>query len=152
MKIRKATARDTLAIIALMKQLIDEHRRSDKYYKPFSLYRGLPEYVQKAIRDSKKLLLTAEMDKKIVGYLLVAIEPAPFYSSEKKIGVIADTVVSKKYRRQGILKKMFLQAQKWLRGKKIRYFELSVDARNKSAVRSWKKLGFSNYKLRLRKA
>lgn len=151
MIVREAQKNDTGQILVLMKQLINEHAALDKYYKPFSKYRGLRDYISGAIKNPDQLLLVAETDGEIVGYILTAIEEAPFYSSEKLIGVVADAAVEKKYRRQGILTVLFKDALKWLGGVGINYVELSVDARNSSAVSVWRKLGFKDYKLRLRR-
>lgn len=150
--IRKAKLEDSAAILNLMKQLIEEHAAVDKYYKPFIKYRGLKKYIADAIKNRGQLLLIAECDGTIAGYLMAAIEEAPFYSSEKFIGVIADTAVDKKYRRQGILKSLFNETLGWLKEKNINYLELSVDARNTAAVAAWRKFGFEDYKLRLRRA
>ena len=151
MIIRVSRKDDSAGIIALMKQLIDEHHQLDPYYKKFSDYQGLPEYIADTIKDRNKLLLVAEENEKIIAYFIGAIEEAPYYSSEKEIGVVADVAVDKKHRRRGILKSLFKKAQEWFEKKGVSYIELSVDARNTEAVIAWKKLGFSDYKLRLRK-
>jgi len=149
MEIRKAQNQDQPEILNLMRQLIEEHRALDPYYKPFAQYRELKKYVRKAITDPKKLLLIAEEGGEIAGYFLGAIEPAPYYSSEKSIGLVADTAVDKQYRRRGILRSLFQEALKWFQKKQLKVIELSVDARNNAAVAAWKKLGFKDYKLRL---
>lgn len=150
MAIRKAKTKDAAGVLALMKQLIDLHRGLDKYYKPFSAYRGLARYIADSAADRKKIFLVAEIDGKIKGYFLGSMEKAPFYSSENYIGVVADAAVDLKTRRQGLLKALFSVAGKWFKTMRVKYIELSVDARNLSAVRAWKKLGFKDYKLRLR--
>lgn len=148
--IRKAKIEDSAMIVALMKQLIDEHRGLDAYYKEFSDYQELPEYIAETIKDRDKLLLVAEKNNRAIAYFIGAIEEAPYYSSEKKIGVVTDTCVDKKHRRSGILSQLFEEALSWFNSKKINYIELSVDARNSAAVSAWRKLGFADYKLRMR--
>lgn len=151
MVIRKAEQKDAAAVIALMKQLIDEHAALDEYYKPYAKYRGLKGYIADAIKNSEQLLLIAEVENKIVGYVLAAVEEAPFYSSERFIGIIADATVEKTIRRQGMLTQLFQEALNWFKQKGVSYIELSVDARNTAAIAAWRKLGFENYKLRLRR-
>lgn len=150
MIIRRAKIEDSAMIVALMKQLIEEHRSLDSYYKNFSAYQELPEYIVETINDRNKLLLVAEENNSVIAYFIGAIEEAPYYSSEKKIGVVADTCVDKRRRRSGILVKLFEEALSWFNSKKINYVELSVDARNSAAVAAWKKLGFADYKIRMR--
>lgn len=151
MIIRKGTAGDDGDILKLMRELIDEHRQLDAYYKPFSKYRGLKKYIAEAAKDSEKLLLVAEVNGRIIAYFLGEIQEAPFYSNEKEIGWVADTVVDPAHRRKGVLKTLFKEALKWFADHRIKYVELSVDSRNQSAVSAWQKFGFEEYKLRLRK-
>ncbi len=134
-----------------MRELVDFHYSLDPYYRPAKNFRELRGYVSGALKNPKKLLLVAESDNQIIGYFLGSIEPAPAYASEKIIGLIADAVVDKKYRRQGILKDLFREALKWFSKKGINYLELSVDTRNEAAVAVWRNLGFKDYKLRLRR-
>lgn len=150
MQIRKVKVQDLPAILNLMRQLIEEHRLLDKYYKPFSQYRELKDYIRESIKDPEKIFLAAEENNKIIGYFLGAMEEAPYYSSEKKIGAVADAAVEKFSRRKGILRLLFQEALRWFKNKKVKFVELSVDSRNKTAVTAWRNLGFKDYKLRLR--
>ena len=150
--IRKATKDDLAKILSLMRQLIEEHQVLDNYYKSFTQYQGLRDYVLKSIKNRSKLLLVAEVGGRVAAYFIGAIEPAPFYSVAKKIGVVADTSVDKSFRRQGILKMLFQEALRWFKKKKVNYIELSVDLRNKVGVAAWEKLGFVGYKIRMRRA
>ncbi|MEK9186205.1 MAG: GNAT family N-acetyltransferase [Patescibacteria group bacterium] len=149
--VRKATEKNLPAVLALMETLVEEHCRLDPYYKPFSGYRGMKKYLSAVLKDSEKILLVAEKHEKVIGYFLGVIEEAPFYTDEKEIGVVSDTCVDPKERQQGILKEMFEKTNEWFAKKGVRYIELSVDARNSQAITAWRKLGFEDYKLRLRK-
>lgn len=154
MLIRKATIKDSESIISLMKELIDLHAGFDSSYKRFSEYskEDLRTYIDETADSKDKIILIAEDGKKILGYFIGEITEAPYYSKEKKIGVVADTVVDPRNRATGILTAMLEEAQKWFAKKKVNFVELSVDARNSDAIAAWRKLGFENYKLRLRKS
>lgn len=151
MNIRKAQKEDAPKILLLMKELIDEHHSWDSYYKSFEKFKGLKGHIIDSIRDPQKLVLVSEDAEKIIGYLIAEIEKSPFYSTEDKIGVIVDTVVTKKYRQRGMLKKFFEEALKWFKKNGINVIELSVDIRNKNALAAWKQLGFEEYKLRMKR-
>lgn len=151
MIIRKAATKDAIGILGLMKQLIDLHHRLDSYYKNFFQYRNLRDYIDEAIKNRDKILLVAEEDNAILGYIIGVVEDAPFYATEDKIGVIADATVAEQYRKQGVLRLLFNEAIVWFNQKRIKRIELSVDARNEAAVAAWKKLGFKDYKLRMHK-
>lgn len=154
MIIRKANIKDSEGIISLMKELIDLHAGIDSSYKKFSEYseEDLDGYIKETTADKDKIILVAEDGKKILGYFIGEITEAPYYSKERKIGVVADTVVDPRNRGAGILTAMLEEAKKWFVKKKVNFIELSVDARNSDAVTAWKKLGFEDYKLRLRKS
>ena len=143
--------KDADQIISLMKELINEHRKIDPYYKNFSEYKGLEEYINETIADRNKLLLVAESGGRPIGYFIGIVEEAPYYSSEKKIGVVADTAVTSAKRRKGVLKMFFTEALEWFSKKGVKYIELSVDSRNKDAVTAWRSLGFEDYKIRLKR-
>lgn len=149
--VRKAEKKDAAAILHLMRELISFHYSLDPYYRPASKFSGLSGYIHKSIKDPKKIFLVAESGEQIIGYLLSSVEPAPTYSSEKNIGLIADACIGKEYRRQGVLKNLFQDALDRFKKKDVNYVELSVDFRNTPAVSAWKNLGFKDYKLRLRK-
>ena len=151
MTIRESDKKDMPEILALMKELINEHHRLDPYYKEFSRYRGLKSYILDSIKNVNWISLVAVEGEEIVGYFIGEIAEAPFYSSEKWVGVVADTAVKKELRRKGILKALFKEAMQRFQKQGVNYIELSVDTRNSAAVAAWKNLGFTDYKLRLRK-
>ena len=86
MIIRKAATKDAIGILELMKQLIDLHHRLDPYYKTFSQYRNLRDYINESIQSRDKILLIAEEDNVVLGYVIGVIEETPFYATENQIG------------------------------------------------------------------
>ena len=151
MIIRKATPKDAIGVLELMKQLIDLHHHLDPYYKTFVQSRNLRAYISEAASSHDKILLVAEEDNAVLGYIIGVIEDTPSYATENKIGVVADATVAEQSRRRGILRLLFNEALAWFNEKGIKRIELSVDARNETAVAAWKKLGFKDYKLRMSK-
>lgn len=152
MTVRHARKGDTDGILRLMRQLIELHARIDRRYKRFKEYRGLKAYILQAVASKNKWLLVAEDNKKIIGYLIVEIEPAPFYFKNRRVAKIADAAVDVRWRRKGALRSMFKTAIKRIAKRGLREIELLVDARNTAAVAAWKALGFKTYKLRMRRA
>lgn len=149
--IRKADRNDLPAIADLAGKMIDYHRSLDEYYKPLSAYKDLEKELTEELADKNSLFLIAEKDNKIGGYFRGAIESAPSYASPKKIGVIYDIYVAEEYRRHGIGEALMKDVLEWFGAKNVKNIELSVDARNTSAINFWKRFGFFEYKLRLRR-
>ncbi len=151
MRIREATGKDLREMMELVKGMTDYHHKLDKYYKPFSKYKGLEKYVKEQLKDKNVKTLVAEEEGKIIGRIVGVIIKAPPYLAFKKIGNIDDTFIREKYRHRGIGEKLLKELLKWFGEKKIKHIELSVDARNEIGVRAWKKFGFYDYRIEMRK-
>ena len=148
--IRKANINDLPEIIVMAKEMADYHRSLDKYYKPAESYKNLEQDFEKELSDKNILFLAAAKNGNIAGYFRGAIEPSPMYVTPKKIGVIYDIYVKGNHRKQGVGELLMKEVLDWFESKNIKNIELSVDARNTSAINFWKKFGFFEYKLRMR--
>ncbi|MEK7192279.1 MAG: GNAT family N-acetyltransferase [Patescibacteria group bacterium] len=151
MTIRITKKQDLAAILEMARAMVDYHHELDPYYKPSSALADLESHAEEWLEDPNMILIVAENSGKIVGYFRCATEEAPFYSKAKKIGTVADVFVAREYRRKGAASQMFEKALEWFKKKKVQNIELNVDFRNTGAIAVWKKMGFFEYKLRMRK-
>ncbi len=151
MEIRIAKKSDIPQLLSLLEEMVIYHTKIDSYYKPFSKYSGLEEEIGDWLASKDMLVLTAEDGGELIGYAQVSVEDAPTYASVKKIGVVHDMFVAPAYRRKKIAQDLFQRAMDWFGRKKVKYIELSVDARNIDGVKYWEALGFFPYKFRMRK-
>ncbi len=151
MTIRIANKQDLPTILEMASGMIDYHNSLDAYYKPAADHKNLDEMMADDLDDKDVALLIAEENGKIFGYIRGVVETAPEYIKPKKIGVVFDAFVENSSRESGIGKQLFEELKKWFAAKKVKYVELSVDARNFAGIAFWKKLGFSDYKLRMRR-
>lgn len=150
MVIRRAVKNDVDALLLFAAKVVDYHAAIDAYYRSSRAFDRLEEHVAGWLHEAGTLLLVAEQNGTLVGYFRGSVEAAPEYALPAKIGVVYDIFVEKPYRRQGLGVGLFNEAMNWFRAKKVKNVELSVDARNKSAVAFWKKLGFFGYKIKMR--
>lgn len=150
MEIRNFKKSDAQELLRLIKSMVAYHQNLDSYYKPFSQYQNLDGEIQSWILDRNIKILVADQGDGLVGYGRFSIETAPTYAAVKKIGAVDDIFIEKPYRKQGMAKEIFKEALKWFQTKKVRNIELNVDSRNEAAIKFWKKLGFFDYKLRMR--
>lgn len=150
MIIRSIKKFDLADLMKFLEKIVDYHHGLDSYYKPFSKYKNLRNEIASWLEDRNNLILVAEEDGELIGYFRVGAEKAPAYIDRDKIGLIYDVFVLKPYRRQGIAERLFKEAREWFKKKKVRNIELNVDTRNEAAIKFWKKLGFFEYKLRMR--
>ncbi|MDP3934620.1 MAG: GNAT family N-acetyltransferase [Candidatus Giovannonibacteria bacterium] len=149
--IKKATNKDLSGIMELIKDVTDYHYKIDKYYKPFSKYKGLDKYTKEQLKGKSVKMLVAEDDGKIIGRIVGVIIKPPPYVSPKKIGNIDDIFIKEAYRHKRTGEKLLKELLKWFKEKKIKHIRLSVDARNKIGVKAWKKFGFYDYRIEMRK-
>jgi GNAT superfamily N-acetyltransferase len=155
MKIRKATQKDISSIIECSKEfhkcgtaLFNEKERKLFKFKKnhFSILKKL---LQKWIRSKKAKIFVAEVDGSIVGFMIATINKiASVYEHEKEIH-IEGIFIRKGFRRKGIGKKFFEEAERWAKDKGIYSIGLTVLLKNKDAFSAYKKLGFftHNYKM-----
>ncbi len=100
----------------------------------------------------KGLIVVAEVDEKIVGFISMTIMNCfMVVSSVKNIGYIEAGYVKPQYRRLGITKKLESIVVEFLKEKKIRYLELFTLLNNEPANKSWSNLGYSPFRLQWRK-
>lgn len=149
--IRGFSKDDIPAIADLMRQMAGFHNSLDPEYKAGGGYPNLEEEIEGWLSNADILILVAKEKGEIVGYARISVEPAPTYLNEKKIGIIDDIFVIEDYRRKGVAEALFEKSKEWFLKKKVYSVELNVDVRNEGAIALWKKLGFSERKLRMRR-
>lgn len=151
-KVRKAKIKDADEISNLNYLLMKYHEKFDNYYKINKNHRKIySKYIKKFIRSKNTLVLVAEVDKKIVGLMLGAIEKRPPIMKVVKFGHLKDTFVLPGYRRRGIGKILAKELMKWFESKEVEFVELESDIRNKIGVKAWKSLGFKPFMVKMKK-
>jgi len=152
MIVRKAKIKDADEITKLNYLLMKYHEKIDKYYNINKDHRKIcNKYVKKLIRSKNALVLVAEVNEKIVGTMYGAIKKRPPIMKVRKFGHLGDAFILKKYRKQGVGKKLTEELMKWFKSKKIEFVELEVDVRNKIGLKSWKRLGFKPFMTKMKK-
>lgn len=150
-EIRTFKKTDIAALTELVKEMTDLHHSLDTFYRGSEDYKNLDEILSGWLNDPEMQVFVAEEGGEVVGYARIGVEAGPEYSSEKKIGIVYDSLVTEKFRRQGTASRLFDRALEWFGKKKVNFIELNVDSRNEEAVEFWKKLGFEGVKLRMRR-
>jgi ribosomal protein S18 acetylase RimI-like enzyme len=139
--IRKAKLKEVGEISKLHKKLAEYHHRLDNFY---SSKINSKRYIRKVIKQ----ILVAELEGKIVGFIIFRIKKHPAYS--EKITHISDLYVDEKYRKLGIGKKLVEEIIKLSKSKKVKYITITVHCKNEIGLKFWKKLGFEEYSKNMR--
>ena len=146
MRIRKAKKEDFYEYLNLKRE---EERDYSKIVGKKIIYpknRILKKEFLEILRDKKILLLVIEENKKLIGYMHATF----FKNIYRKGGYVGDIFVLKEFRRKGIATKLINKFIKILKNRRYKMISLSVNIKNKKAVRLYKKLGFNicNYDLK----
>ncbi len=151
MKIRKATTRDLNSILELSNEMMKFHSNLDDYYEIYSKYEDHKEYYKEQLKKKDTLYVVAEDDtKNIVGFASCYIISIP-KTKAPKIGVLVTNFVRKQFRGHRAGTSMLNFRIDWLKKQKVKFLEMNVDARNKSALKLWRKNGFVDYQIKLKK-
>ncbi|MFA5926529.1 MAG: GNAT family N-acetyltransferase [Parcubacteria group bacterium] len=152
MQIRKAKIGDVPRIAEMA---VDFNRYLDGIDRYYPLSKDLKklflDYFRKNIYSSGSLLLVATDDEKIIGHALAKILKTPLAWDKRPYGDISFIYLEEKYQRMGIADAFLSRIYKWFKEKKIKEVELTVLKKNTQARKAWKKYGFQDYYLRLRK-
>ncbi|MBU0894824.1 MAG: GNAT family N-acetyltransferase [Nanoarchaeota archaeon] len=137
-------------ISELFKQFWEIHKWIDPLLEPAKKLNHLKS-AKKSIKEKKKnrFFIVAEIDGKVVGYKEFFIKEQDKFFKIKKYGYLDSTVVHKNYRKKGIAKKLTQEALKILKKNGIKYFKSNVYLKNKTALKTWKKIGFKKLSVNL---
>ena len=129
------------------------HLRFDEYYRlGFNARVSYSEYFERLVRSEDAVVMVAEDNGTIVGYLAAKIEDRPPVFEEDKRGWVDSVYVLENYRGQGIGRKLTEETLKWLKNKGIKQVELSVDSKNEFGYKVWKSLGFETWQIIMKKS
>lgn len=141
MLIRKATINDLQKIRELNNELFElELACFDKYLiKDWPLSDEGKIYFENAIKNS--FVIVAEVDNKVVGYLLGEENNIPYYNF--KIAELCNMCVDEKYRKLGIGKALYKEFEKHFTELGIIHFMVTASFKNENAKTFYKKIGFT---------
>jgi ribosomal protein S18 acetylase RimI-like enzyme len=158
--IREAKIKDSIKITELAKEFMHYHDetiiKNNPLMKPYldkrkdhsAIFR---KFLEKNIRSRNAVVFIAESDGNAAGYSLNYIKNnIPIFKMEK-IGYISDLFVKKEYRSKGISTRFKDAAMQWFKSKKIRYISLCVYNDNEFAHSVYKRWGFIDYHVEMRK-
>ena len=151
MKIRKATGKDVDGIYELFLEMIKSEdaasrksgislmtlRKKDKNFE-----KNARKELLREIRAKNSLYLVAEDKGKLTAYAygFVPKNDDPFFS-KSIVGYFSAILVTKKYRRKGLAKKLKVEMENWFKKKKCDFIYLEVFAEN-PASKLYKKWGY----------
>ncbi len=141
--------RDLEEILRLNKMLFDyETIFNDEYNLDWTYSEVGRGAFKKAIEGEKGIALVAEVDKKIIGYIAVSIYNLPF-RKQNPIAELDNMFIEETYRRNGVGKRLMVEARKLAKEKGATRFKVEAAAQNEKAIHFYHACGFSDFDVTL---
>lgn len=150
MMIRKAKKEDIELIHKLDRESTKYHKKFDRdFYTISERWQKIKKDSQiKAIKSPTNLILVAEIDKRVVGYIWGFVETI----MKHKIGKIQELIVTSKQRGKGIGKELIKRMLDFFKNKDCIISEIEVFVENLPTIQVYEKAGFKKreYKMQLK--
>ena len=151
-EIRCASKEDLPRLVRLWISLLTDSEASDRSVLPCEEnIRSWIGFVEGVLEEDPCQVLVAEADEKIVGYILYIIKPRTRLVKRHSCAVIYDLYVFPEYRGRGIGSSLLREALRRIRDRGVECVELTVWVRNKRALDLYKRFGFTEYIIRMRR-
>jgi ribosomal protein S18 acetylase RimI-like enzyme len=143
--IRRATTDDLQAVGRLGALLLRAHYGFDRrrFMRPGpGVEDGYASFLATQLNSEDALVLVAERDRQIVGYLYAGIEPRNWKELRERAGFVHDVLVIEDARGLGIARQLMNAALAWMREQGVPRVLLWTAAPNEQARRLFERLGF----------
>lgn len=127
----------------LTKLILDEKKYDDSIDEKFVV----KNYFRNVIKNKDNILLCYEEDEVIKGYIYLKV-----IDNDNQNGYLIDGLyVDTKYRNMGIATNLIERALEEIRDKNINFIDINVMADNIAAINLYKRFGFKDFRIGLRK-
>lgn len=160
MIIKEANLSDVPRIVDLWIEFMKEHdniiinenpKLKEFEIKDNNMGGSYKEFLNSHIESKDGAVFIAENNGEIVGYALIFIkDEIPIYKN-KKIGCASDLYVKKNFRNKGVSSKLRDKSIEWFKEKGIKFLSAPMYPDNKFVHSLFKKWGFFDYKIEMRK-
>ncbi|MBW2977632.1 GNAT family N-acetyltransferase [Candidatus Woesearchaeota archaeon] len=148
MRIRKAKKEDIPEIKKLVIKLFSTWAKidpADKLDRSWFKKSKSNKFYNSLLKNKDKLLLVAEEDKTLIGYLLLETQFRDPFLEGNRIGYVSELFVLPEYRKKGISKELLKKSNEWFKKKKFKWLVVSTHSRDKPAIQFWKRKGFKEF-------
>lgn len=143
--IRSATINDLEKILVLNRALFEyETRFNTEYNLDWTYSETGKSYFKRKIEADKDIALVAEINKDVVGYVVVSTYSQPFFK-ENPIAELDNMFIEESYRGKGIGKKLVEEAKKLAKEKGAKRFKVGAAAQNEKAIKFYQSCGFKDF-------
>lgn len=142
--IRPATLADEAALGRYGAALMRQHHALDpeRFVLAEQPEAGYGRFLVSEIGDPDSMVLVAERDGEIVGYIYAALEPMSWKELRAACGYVHDVFIDDRVRHQGVARRLMRAAIEWATSRGMPRLVLSTAAGNTLAQRLFESLGF----------
>jgi len=158
--IREANLKDVPQIVELWIKFMGEHDEivihgnpefKEHVAKDTSVGESYRIFLQSHIESTEGVVFMAMKESAIIGYILIFIkDEIPIYKN-KRLGYIGDLYIKKDFRSQGLSSKLKDKSLEWFKKKEVKFIAVPVSPSNKQAYSVYKKWGFLDYTIEMRR-
>ncbi len=144
--IRRLRRQDNLRdLIELSREFFDEYAiHHEEFFQIDALQDSdVVEYFSRFLDTEHRAVFVATRGDRIVGYITVYVRQQPGYWKVKGVGEISGLMVSTEHRRQGIARRLLIEAKTFFRAKGIEYFTAYTASANRPAMRFYEQQGMT---------
>ena len=144
-QLRKATAQDSAALGRLGALLLQAHHAFDpeRFMAPGrDPEAGYGAFLVSQLEDDDVLVLVAERDGVVIGYVYAGLEPRSWKELREACGFVHDVAVEESGRRLGVARALVEAAAAWLKARGAPRVVIWTAERNDAAQRLFDRLGF----------
>lgn len=124
----------------------------DRFMKPGpGAEEGYAAFLGSQLNAQDAIVLVAEVDGEVVGYIYAAVEPPSWKELRDRAGYVHDVLVTEGRRKGGVAEALMLAAIDWLRTRDVPRVLLGTAFSNESAQRLFQRLGFRRTMLEMTK-
>jgi GNAT superfamily N-acetyltransferase len=150
--IRPATIADLDALMALWREFMEFHLHHDPTFvlneESMLDYRA---HLESALSDPMWRIAVAEVNGTVFGFGSATIRESGAVFGRRRYGFIDDVVVSEGMRGQGAGQQLSQDLLEWCKAQGMQEVQLRIVVANLAAARFWRRFGFSDYILTLKK-
>jgi ribosomal protein S18 acetylase RimI-like enzyme len=141
--IRSATKEDYAALVPIARESQEKHANALPHIFRKGVLGLSEDYFLSHLESERRAVYVAEVEKSIVGYVLLELEHIARTGIlvPRSVAFINDITVMRSYQRQGVGRLLFERCVEWAKAKRAESLELMVWEFNKGAIAFYERLG-----------
>jgi ribosomal protein S18 acetylase RimI-like enzyme len=144
--VRRVAGQDVETVLDLWEEMMSYHARLDgRFQSTVDAREAFRETLQQWMADESKLVLVAEQQGKVIGYIIGHMAENPPVFELRHYGHVSDICVAPGWRRRGVGRKLFAALRDWFDEHGFSVLQLSVAARNNVSQTFWREMGFEDF-------